>query len=253
MTTPIPDIYLYCDRWCERCAFASRCEACHVDDTVLRSEPLSFYDQKNKEFWLSLEANYPAVVESVQRVAIDQKQNLDEFEGMRVRSGYNLFHAKVIKNPLLSAGRTYEDTVDDWLDQQSEQGILQMQDFIPGSVFQYVSETISPEEKEHVNHWIEVIMRYQLQLFLKLSRTFYIQSKEEEGGTQAEGLPASKGSAKTALVMMQRSLVSWFLVKDYFSDKAGIENIMLHLYRMIRRLEADFPDVMKFIRTGLDE
>lgn len=254
MTAPIPDIYLYCDRWCERCAFASRCAAYHVDDSVQRPEPLSFYDQKNEEFWFALEKHDASAVESAKRIAQSLKANPDEFEGMRVRSGYNLFHAKVIKNPLLSAGRTYEDNVDDWLDQQSEQGTIHMEEFAPGSVFQYGLEHVSPQEKENINRWLEVVMRYQLQLFLKLSRTFYIQSKEEEGTNEAEALPSSEGSAKTALIMMRRSLISWYLLKEYFPDDgAGVEKIMLHLYRMIRRLEADFPDVMNFIRTGLDE
>ena len=254
MTEKIPDIYIYCDRWCERCAYASRCEAFHVDESVKRDQPLSYYDAENKAFWTSLEAHYTDAVTYIRQQAETFGENLDAFEGMRVRSGYNLFHGKVMKSELLSSGRIYEDLVDDWLDQQSDAGLIGMQEMRPGAVFQIVSDMLPGDQVGRVNSWLEVIMRYQLQVFLKLSRSFYILSKEEQGTAKEEELPASDGSAKTAREMLIRSLVSWSLIKDYFPDALeGTQKILLHLYRMIRKLEAEFPKASEFKRTGFDQ
>ncbi|MBN2639229.1 MAG: hypothetical protein JXR65_09120 [Bacteroidales bacterium] len=254
MIQKISDIYIYCDRWCERCAFGSLCEAYNVDDRVQRSKPLSFYDEENKLFWQSIDSHYDEVVDYLKKRSISMGASVDEFESMKVRSSFGLFHGKVIKNPLFPAGRTYEDMVDDLLDSLAESGKIQMKDMDPGSVFQFVSDELPEEEIVLVNHWLAVVMRYQLQLFLKISRVFYIQGKEEQNSTEIEDLPSATGTAKTVKEMMSRSLVAWFLLKDYFPEVSLVTNgIMLHLYRMIRKVEADFPDVDDFVRIGLDE
>lgn len=255
MNQKFSDIYIYCDRWCERCPFGSKCEAYHVDDKVERKEPLSFIDEENKSFWATIDSQYNKVVEYVQERAKTVGAKLDEFENMKVRSSFGLFHGKVLKDPIFPAGRTYEDMVDDWLDAQSETGKLQMKDLDPGAVFRLVSNELSENKIIRVNHWLEVIMRYQLQLFLKISRIFYIQGKEESDVSgENRDLPSSIGTAKTAREMMLRSLVSWYFLKDYFPEVSEVTNgIMLHLYRMIRNMEKTFPNAVDFVRTGLDE
>jgi hypothetical protein len=54
MSRNIVGIYNYCDRWCERCTFTSRC-AVYVDESNLPSEEM---DMQNKAFWDRIGKNF---------------------------------------------------------------------------------------------------------------------------------------------------------------------------------------------------
>ena len=48
----IPGIYIYCDRWCERCAFTSRCLQFRIEaEDLERGNALQNFDAMNLKFW----------------------------------------------------------------------------------------------------------------------------------------------------------------------------------------------------------
>ena len=57
----IAGIYNYCDRWCERCTFTSRC-AVYEDETGLSPEEL---DMSNKAFWDRIGENFAKEMDDV--------------------------------------------------------------------------------------------------------------------------------------------------------------------------------------------
>ncbi len=54
MAEKISGIHNYCDRWCERCAFTSRCE---VYRTLEEKDALDL-DKDNEKFWETLSQNF---------------------------------------------------------------------------------------------------------------------------------------------------------------------------------------------------
>ena len=46
----IPGIFLYCDRWCERCAFSAKCEAYVYSEKDQSIETRLQNDEVNREF-----------------------------------------------------------------------------------------------------------------------------------------------------------------------------------------------------------
>ena len=105
---------------------------------------------------------------------------------------------------------------------------------------------------ENLNKIFELVLRYQLQVYLKLSRMFY--SKGREGNEQEEGIEADRPDAvaKTTLELIMRSLSAWSVILVQFKNDSLILDIMILLLRLKNNITAEFPEAEKFKRIGLD-
>lgn len=61
----IPGIFLYCDRWCERCAFSAKCEAYVSSEKDQSIEARLQNDEVNREFWEKLGKVLPAIEKGI--------------------------------------------------------------------------------------------------------------------------------------------------------------------------------------------
>jgi len=68
----IPGVYNYCDRWCERCALASRCLNHAMEKEVFDNPEAR--DISNEAFWDKLHGVFAATLKMV-------KENNDPHEG----------------------------------------------------------------------------------------------------------------------------------------------------------------------------
>ena len=250
----IENIYAFCDRWCERCSFGARCEAYAAREEVRKPENLEADDEKNRIFWENLENRLPETLRYVMQKALEMEADLTDFPGISTKAKFDLFQRKAVNNMVMKAGRLYEDKVDDFLDDMADSGRIAMDELQPGSVFKVTGDNILTEaEKKDADDFIAVIMRYQLQLYLKISRAYYSKGREEEEETPAPGPRESDGTAKVSLLLIQRSLVAWHGLQRFFPDKSiSIDEILFLLMRMKNRLESEFPDALSFVRPGFD-
>jgi hypothetical protein len=64
----------------------------------------------------------------------------------------------------------------------------------------------------------------------------------------------SDGSAKVALIAIDRSMAAWAHMHNHFpSHKDQILSIIKHLDDLRKRVEHVFPEARNFIRPGFDE
>ncbi len=249
----IENIYAFCDRWCERCAFGLRCEAFAASEKVRNPENMLTDDEKNRIFWENLERRLDEVSRKIEEKAADRDVDLSVFEGVSTKAKFDLFQRKAINNMVLKAGRLYEDKVDDFLDERAEAGQIAMEALQQGSVFQMTSESLSDTDKQDANDGIAIVMRYQLQLYLKLSRAYYSRGREQEEGAEKAEVIESDGTVKVALILINRSLIAWEGLQKYFPEQAlEIDEILFLLARMKSHLEKEFPQALGFIRPGFD-
>jgi hypothetical protein len=99
---------------------------------------------------------------------------------------------------------------------------------------------------------LEVILWYQVFLPPKLGRAW--MSKAEEVETEEDDIPKdSEGSAKIALIGIDRSLSAWGeLAAQWEGQSAAIGKIASHLTRLREMVEKEFPRARDFIRPGFD-
>jgi hypothetical protein len=100
---------------------------------------------------------------------------------------------------------------------------------------------------------VEIIHWYQHFIYIKLMRSVH----GTLGNTEdlLEDYPKdSDGSAKVALIAIDRSMAAWTHMHNYFPNlQAQILAILAQLDGLRKRVETIFPEARNFIRPGFDE
>ncbi len=250
----IQNIYAYCDRWCEKCAFGSRCEGFVSNENITKEKQIE-KDERNRKFWekvqrFSLEAN-----DFIERTAKLKGVNLLEFEGIPHQVKFDLFQRKAVSNTVLKAGRQYEDRVDDWLDKLTEQKRLVVVETAMGGAYRVKINLQNGFKPDWVNQMLGVLLRYQLQLYLKISRGYYSKGNAEKNAENSrEATADSLGVVKEVVDLVDRSMAAWYVCMQAIPDQddAEIEAILVLLVRIKNKLIKEFPKAKGFVRPGFD-
>jgi hypothetical protein len=238
----ISGIYNYCDRWCERCPLTSRCLVYATEQEDYDS-PES-HDIRNEAFWRKLGSIFQEtremIAEWAKEAGIDLTEPTAEDEARHQKK-----RQLVDNHPLTRCGKKYANAASDWfreLDQTIEISDLR------------VGES-DGEHVESLEDAREVIQWYQYQIAVKTMRALSGRREElEEDPETPEFAKDSDGSAKVALIGIDRSIAAWRLMQLSLPERAGsIVPLILQLERLRRRLEKGFPEARSFIRPGFDE
>jgi hypothetical protein len=225
----ISGIYNYCDRWCERCPLTSRCLVYATEQEDDDSPDTR--DIRNEAFWRKLGTIFQETREMIVAWAKEAGVDLngtaedDEVRGNRKRQ-------LVDNHPLTKAGKKYANAASDWLrefDQTAEAGDL--------------------EDAREVIQW------YQYQIAVKTMRALSGKKEELEEDPEIMDFPKdSDGSAKVALIGIDRSIAAWRMMQLSLPRRGeSIVPLMLQLERLRQRLEKSFPQAREFIRPGFDQ
>lgn len=244
----ISGIYNYCDRWCERCQFTSRCL-----NHSLEEEPscqLESIDEANERFWHRIEDSFKLTFSLIEDLAKETGVDLESIEIDEDEEIDNKVHL------LTHISMNYANLVDEWF--KNNQNVLKNELLKPAK--QLVSRAhlklIYPQTTEtsiSLEEVVEVISYYQYAITVKLSRA--ITSRDNEAKIRLENIAKdSDGSAKIALIEIDRSINAWSELLKYFEDeKKGILKIINHLKQIREIAEKEFPNAREFIRPGFDE
>ena len=98
----------------------------------------------------------------------------------------------------------------------------------------------------------EVIQWYQYQIAVKTMRA--LSARREELEEDLEMPKDSDGSAKVALIGIDRSIAAWRMMQLSLPERAdSIVPLILQLEMLRTRLENAFPEARDFVRPGFDE
>lgn len=245
----IPGIYNYCDRWCERCPFTSRCANFAIGEQHF-AEPED-RDLDNERFWMRLGEVFRLTLEMVRETAEEHGIDLGavaqdaggEVDPIREFPG---------DHECVRSAAAYAEMVNGWFesaealwDEKREELVTQARLELPGA------EPL--EQAAGLNDAVEVIRWYQYLIQVKLARA--AAGQPEELSELLEGFPRdSDGSAKVALIAMDRSIAAWGSLLAHFPDRErDVLDLLVHLARLRRRTEEFFPDARAFVRPGFDE
>jgi hypothetical protein len=229
----ISGIYNYCDRWCERCPLTSRCLVYATEQEDDYSFPGN--DLRNEAFWQKLSVVFQEtremIVEWAKDAGVDLNGSKDEDESRQHRK-----RQLVDNHPLTKAGKKYANAASDWfreLDQMSE----------------------VPENFEQLEDAREVVQWYQYQIAVRTMRALSGRKEELEEDPEIIEFPKdSDGSAKVALIGIDRSIAAWRLMQLSLPERAAsIVPLILQLERLRNRVDKAFPEARDFVRPGFDE
>ena len=229
----ISGIYNYCDRWCERCPLTSRCLVYATEQLDHNGSPES-QDIRNEAFWNNLNSilleTQEMISEWAKEAGLDLGYIPDE-EPKRRKHRRQL----VDNHPLTRAGKKYANNASDW--------------------FRGFDHTEQSEPSEQLEDAREVIQWYQYQIAVKIIRALSCRSDGWEDKPEIADFPKdSDGSAKVALIGIDRSIAAWRWVQLALPDRTeSIVPLILQLERIRQRVEKAFPEARDFIRPGFDE
>jgi hypothetical protein len=223
----ISGIYNYCDRWCERCPLTSRCLV-YATEQEDEDSPQS-RDLRNEAFWRKLSAIFQEtremIVDWAQNAGIDFNAFAEEDEARHKRK-----RQLVDNHPLTRAGKKYANTATDWFRE-----------------FDQMLEVSDAEDAREVIQW------YQYQIAVKTIRALSGRKEELEDPEIADFPRDSDGSAKVALIGIDRSIAAWRMMQMSLPDRVeSIVPLILQLERLRLRLEKSFPQARAFVRPGFD-
>ena len=244
----ISGIYNYCDRWCERCGFTSRCTNYAISE---ENQSESKSDPENKAFWNELHSIFQLTMEMVKDSAEEFGLDLDTVELENYEEDRKQLEKLTRAHDCVRRSKDYINYVNDWLDSSNE--LIEEKSALWNNTLPEAFEFKEVQFVENLNDIIEVLRWYQHQIHVKLRRA--IHGKLEEADELQDEFPKdSDGSAKVALIGIDRSIASWGMMLSLFPEKEDetFKNLVL-LEKLLKMTEKEFPDARSFHRAGFDD
>jgi hypothetical protein len=242
----ISGIYNYCDRWCERCPFTSRCLLYATEKEDEDDDPES-RDIRNAAFWKKLESIFKQAQEMITAWAEESGVDLSSIDAKAAAEDHRRQMDNARSNELASAAESYAWQVQQWFQEVFE---------MPTSDDSGATTTEPDDEEGNIRDATEVIRWYQFQIAAKIVRALMSRDDDdEEGEAMEESLSrSSDGSIKVSLIAMDRSISAWRIMQHSLPDQAdSIVPLLLALERLRQSTEKAFPNARDFIRPGFDE
>ena len=243
----ISGIYNYCDRWCERCPFTSRCLTYAIDEKDI-DDPAS-RDINNEKFWKNLEEIFKQTSEMIMEIAKEKGIDSSSIDVDEISKKLDSQMAEADNHELCIAARRYGKEVSKWF--EKEQWMFEKKEEELNSLLNIgIGENRVQAEAAGIKDAMDVIHWYQHQIYVKLKRTLV---KDDSIDEEEILINDANGSVKVALIGMDRSIGAWGKLHEFFPEKTNaILDILLHLDRLRRRTEELFPQARSFKRPGFD-
>lgn len=251
----IPGIYNYCDRWCERCTFTSRCA---VFENELDA-PEGSNDMSNQAFWDRLAENFSKARAMLQQAAEHYNIDLTAIaqEANDIDLKQKIIRQESREHPLGELSFEYTKLSRDWLKRQP--GMLDKLEEMKSELTMGVESIESGKGKmAMIKDCLSIIQWYQTFIHVKLMRALsgkmnavnYTFADLEESPYGSD----SDGSAKIALLGIERSMNAWVQLFDLLPQHEDEFLTVLGMLDKLKKLAVEeFPKAMNFKRPGFDD
>jgi hypothetical protein len=232
-TDRIDFISEYCDRWCERCAFTSRCAAfateiaygmCgDLEDAIELAVGRPADEQPEP-------ADVPDWVAELESVELEDEEEIAESSG-RERARQR----RVDSHPLMTLACAVSLVANRWLDARRD--------------------AVAAGADAVLNEALAIAAHDAMFMTPKLGRALSGRDRHAEAAGEAEDDPIQNdwnGSAKIALISIDRSEPAWRVIAQATGDEVPAA-IADQLRDLRREVERAFPDAWSFVRPGFDE
>ena len=242
----VSGIYNYCDRWCERCTHGARCLTFQMEQDEAGQLPPEAHDLNNAAFWQRIGDSFALAREMIEEFLKREGITISEADLAAAAAQERLDHARVKKHPCCQAAYAYIGLVDAWFGADDSAWQAKAKELEQAAELRLPGRAPRKEFAELLAA-VEVIRFYQYFLYPKIARALGGRLDGDEYGDVS-------GSAKIALIAMDRSLGAWSQLHAHFPEREGATlPVLAHLEKLRRAVERVFPQARAFVRPGLDE
>lgn len=242
----ISGIYNYCDRWCERCEFTSKCSVYAREEQRDKSN-----DNNPNAFIIQVSENFKLVMEMLLEMAEEKGIDLNAIDDTEYEQEEKLLEEFADNHILSIQSKEYSSLLSKWFD-ENETTLKNLSDSLNQNISLGLVEEKILKEFDAIEDAIEVINWYSFQIHVKLMRA--LRHGELDLNYEDPIQNDVNGSAKVALIGTERSLGAWgVLHRNLPEQEDEILEILLLLEKIRKGILKSFPDVNQFIRPGFDE
>ncbi len=245
----IEGIFNYCDRWCERCTFTSRCNV-YENTSNLSPDQL---DINNKAFWKNIANSYKEAMQMLRQKAEELGIDLNDPELSKGFDNREKTKKEIKKHPLAKLSWNYGMEVFEWM-KKTEAIKDKGEEWIRNVELGIVNDGQVEKEVASMRDCLSIIQWYEHFIHVKVMRAL-LGKAEDDGWENENGFPHDfDGSAKIGMIAIDRSLQAWAALYKFFPHSEDeILNWLAALQKMKSIAQAEFPEAEKFIRPGFDE
>ncbi len=268
----ISGIYNYCDRWCERCQFTSRCLLYATERADPDLDDPEVRDFTNEKFWRKLHEIFRTTGEMIREWAAEAGIDLDAVNVESETASHGRAMAEAEQSEIGQTAHQYTRAVESWF----------REEFTTNEKVHDITRSHSPSENLAAGEAAEVIRWYQFFITVKLLRALSDIGEVDEEEIHDEqmitfdapwsasddqnedidydeimartSLMDANGSAKIALAAIDRSIAAWRVLQMALPEKSKtIKPLLINLEKLRHLTETRFPHARDFIRPGFDE
>jgi len=238
----IAGIYNYCDRWCERCPLTARClNYLMVEDEQFGADA-GEYDLTNEIFWQKLSEMFQQTLDMIRESAVEMGVDLDALTGGTEGESPGPGAAGPVVHVIRHLAERYAGLVDAWFEKEGRGAPGQ-----PAGPYPQLLDRKTRQDEVSAADSAEVIRWYQHQISIKIQRALRSTGNEDAAVDDADG------SAKVALIGIDRSISAWGVLLRLLPDSRAAILLLVNLLENLRnRVESEFPQARHFIRPGFD-
>lgn len=245
----VPGIYNYCDRWCEKCQQQERCMSFVMGKKLEEKGGFSREPaRENDNLWNRLKDVFESTYEVLHELAKEKGVEVEDIyalENIDKELWGDAFeeHARgeecvkqIEDSDIVHTCMIYENLADKCLEK----------------IFNAMGPEVKKNEGGMVDEAIEIVNWYLDLIQAKMRRAlygfFYHKAIKE---IEADDF---NGSAKVALIAVERSLENWKIVQEYCKDfSREIAHLLVVLEQLRDDIEKQFPYAREFKRPGFEE
>ena len=241
----IAGIHNYCDRWCERCPMTARCSIYEPQKAGARAAS----DPGGEAFLEKIRETFEMTAALLQEMAEEAGIDLEALAEAADDDPEE--NAEADHHILVLAAAKYEDAVRDWFDRWPQ--LAGPPGIGAGDPKPDLREAGSSPSPAAAGDLVETVHWYRPLIQAKLYRAVQPDPLEALEGMQDVPRDAD-GSAKVALIAMDRSAAAWTgLIAAVPQAKTEILDLVARLDRLRRATEFAFPRARAFVRPGFDD
>ncbi len=247
----IVGIFNYCDRWCERCLFTDRCLQFQARSPLPDAPSEAKAIRHALEYFSSqLGLTFELLTRKMVQLGIPLPF---EPEAAPFDAEEDAREHRVRNHRIIRAGHAYIDLVGAWFAAERDT-LLGRAERLAAHVDATTDGEALVMEAAQVKNALQIIEHDRWFITMKLSRALY--GCEWDAAYPDANRDAiqndSNGSAKVALVSIDRSEASWRVLAEWLDSSTTAVLLAESLARLRTDVEVEFPHAREFLRPGFD-
>lgn len=209
-------------------------------------------DTDNEAFWNYLHEMFSLTLEMAEEWAIKNGVDIDAPPSEDEVALQEQIDSQTECHIIMTAARTYRMQTHEWF--IANEKVFKQKTEQVRQAYDLELPAADPEaELWELSDIVDVILWYHTLILAKLHRAVH-QVVERELTDSEDYSGDSDGSAKVAMLSIDRSLTAWAVLRNHLPEQEGIIlDFLVRLERLRRQTERLFPNARAFIRPGLDE